>query len=354
MVRSADPSRRGAVAMIPADDFRLFVSSRLGCEPPPRIEPGRFVRFPTSGKRDDDAGYAKLFADGRGGIVGDFRTGAYHVWQAKPERPLTEGERLAWRERIERERREAVTEREREEKEAAQRAVGIWNSAPPAPADHDYLAAKRIEPHGVRVYRGPLAAAGMRCDGALIVPVRNLAGEIQTLEFIALDGQKRFLPRGRKSGGYYSIGKVRDVLCIAEGFATGASVQEATGHAVAVAFDAGNLEAVARALRAQYPQAKIVIAGDNDASGTGQRAAEAAARAVGGLIATPAPGKDWNDVHREQGAEAVARALANARAPVAAKALADHQAPIVALEIGELLQREFPPMESLLSPWLRR
>src|SRR5689334_13459647 len=28
--------------------------------------------------------------------------------------------------------------------------------------------------------------------------------------------------------------------------------------------------------------------------------------------------------------------------------------PIVALEIGELLSRQFPPMEEILSPWLRK
>ena len=41
----------------------------------------------------------------------------------------------------------------------------------------------------------------------------------------------------------------RAELVICEGFATGASIHEATGHAVAVAFNAGNLQAVAVALR---------------------------------------------------------------------------------------------------------
>jgi putative DNA primase/helicase len=210
--------------------------------------------------------------------------------------------------------------RQRDEKEAAERAGTIWTKAQPAPADHRYLAAKRVQAHGLRLYRGPLAVNDMRCDGALIVPVRNGAGELQTLEFISPMGEKRFLPGGRKAGGYYSIGKPADVLCVAEGFATAASVHEATGHAVAVAFDAGNLESVARALRDKFPRTLIVIAADNDASGTGQTKAEAAARAVGGLIALPAEkGRDWNDIRREHGAEAVRRGVAGARHPEAAE-----------------------------------
>jgi putative DNA primase/helicase len=353
--------------MSAASDFSAFIVSRLGCDPPPRIEPGRFVRFATSGKRDDDAGYCKLFPDGTGGIAGDFRSGAYHVWQTKRERSESDAERRAWQERIERERREAEALRQREAKDAVERAKAIWAKAQPAPSDHPYLAAKAVKAHGLRLYRGPLAVNGMRCDGAMIVPIRNAAGEIQTLEFISPQGEKRFLPGGRKSGGYYAIGAAADVLYVAEGFATGASVHEASGQAVAVAFDAGNLEPVAGALRQKFPKARIVIAADNDASGTGQAKAEEAARAIGGLIALPesgSGGKDWNDVHRERGPQAVQRALAHARAPamveakgsapMAPAAFAEDRAPIVALEIGELLQRQFPPMEALLAPWLRK
>jgi putative DNA primase/helicase len=47
-------------------------------------------------------------------------------------------------------------------------------------------------------------------------------------------------------------GASRTALLLAEGYAT-ASLHEATGHPVAVAFDAGNLVHVAKALRALYP-----------------------------------------------------------------------------------------------------
>ena len=51
------------------------------------------------------------------------------------------------------------------------------------------------------------------------------------------------------SGCYLLIGKPDGALCIVEGYATGASIREAAGYAVAVAFNAGNLLPVARTLR---------------------------------------------------------------------------------------------------------
>jgi putative DNA primase/helicase len=108
--------------------------------------------------------------------------------------------------------------------------------AAPATGEHPYLKRKRIAPHGLRV----------DTDGRLIVPVRDRKGDIQSLQFITGDGVNRFLPGGHVAGNYYAIGSPGETLCVAEGFATAATIHEATGQAVAVAFNAGNLEAVAR------------------------------------------------------------------------------------------------------------
>src|SRR5213075_3124403 len=137
-------------------------------------------------------------------------------------------------------------------------AARIWREAKPADDSHPYLVAKGIKPHGLRVYRGPMALNAMKCDGALIVPARRAAGELVSLSFVAPNGEKRYLNGPRAPGCYFSIGKVDGALCIAEGYATGASIHEATGLPVAVAFDAGNLVAVARELRAKFPAARLI------------------------------------------------------------------------------------------------
>src|SRR5690349_21582892 len=93
--------------------FREYISS-LGFEPPSVIEPGRWFRFSTNGKRGDTAGSGRLFPDCEGGIVFDWRSGECQTWQAKRERPRDEAEMRAMQQRIEKNRLEAQEERERE------------------------------------------------------------------------------------------------------------------------------------------------------------------------------------------------------------------------------------------------
>ena len=81
---------------------------------------------------------------------------------------------------------------------------------------------------------------------------------------LATDGTKRYLTGGRVAGCYFSIGKPGERICIAEGYATGASIHEATGCAVAVAFDCGNLRAVAEAIKAKCADATLILCADDD------------------------------------------------------------------------------------------
>ena len=278
-----------------------------GLTPPPEITAdGKLHRFSSSGKRGDDSGWFVLHVDGVvAGAFGDWRSGLSQTWRAKSSRSLSPTERTAQREWIATARRAREAEEARTQATAAERAATIWASAGPARADHPYLVRKRVKPHGLRVHRG-----------ALVVPMRDAAGALHSLQFIGAEGDKRFLSGGRVAACYYGLGRAPrsgEQLIVGEGFATAASISESTGGAVVVAFNAGNLEPVARALRGKYPEARIVIAADNDESGTGQRAAQAAARAVGAIVATPpTAGDDFNDVHRELGAASVCRILETA------------------------------------------
>ena len=151
----------------------------------------------------------------------------------------------------------------------------------------------------------------------------KLNGKITSLQFINCDGEKRFLSGGEKGG--YLIGKIEagKPIYIAEGFATGASIHEATGHAVVVAFDAGNLRKIADALRAKYPDAVIVLCADDDyqtEGNPGLTKATEAARSVGALLAIPdfganRPDKatDFNDMVSLTGLESVKLAIASAK-----------------------------------------
>jgi putative DNA primase/helicase len=292
-----------------ADEIRA-----AGLTPPDTIEPGKFHRFPGIGKRNGNkAGWCKLFADGIGGTFGDFSQDFAADWQAKRESPLTLAEREGFRQQVEKARAEADAERTRRQAEARELAGRRFNEAHPADAAHPYLVRKGVKSHGLK-----------QEDELLLVPMRDGDG-LHSLQTIDARGEKRFLPGGRVAGCYHSFGTPAATVCIAEGYATGASIHEATDFPVAVALFAGNLEAVARTLRARMPDVRIIVCADDDAATTGNPGltkAHAAARAADGLVAVPDFGADrpegatdFNDLAAHLGAEAVREAVERARAP---------------------------------------
>jgi len=198
--------------------------------------------------------------------------------------------------------------------QAAERARTLWDAATEAPADHPYLRRKGVQPHGLRV-------GG---DGWLLVPLRDAEGALWNVQRIApaapADGgpDKLFLKGGRVAGLWHLLGGLAgaDAVLVAEGYATAASLHEATGRPVAVAFNAGAVKAVAKAMRQQAPGALVVVCGDDDAAtqqrtgkNPGADAAQAAARLVRGLavlpVGLPEGGSDFNDLHQHVGLDAV-------------------------------------------------
>ncbi|MCZ4315638.1 DUF3987 domain-containing protein [Comamonadaceae bacterium G21597-S1] len=163
----------------------------------------------------------------------------------------------------------------------------------------------------------------------MVVPVRDAAGDLHGLQFIGVGGTKRFLKGAAVQGHYCLIGEARSdgqgTVCITEGFATGSSVHAATGHPVAVAFHAGNLAAVARAIRDRYPKADILLCADDDRDTPGNPGlthARQAALAVGGRLAIPefeperpVGASDFNDLHRHRGLSEVLTAVQAATVP---------------------------------------
>ena len=154
-------------------------------------------------------------------------------------RQLAEAEQQELVRRVE-EARIKHEEEARARAEAARRKAGqIWEQGSPASADHPYLARKGAKPRGLRVSN----------YGRLLVPMYDADGRLVNLQFIDDSGAKWFLVGGRVKGCFLRIKGSFDMLVIAEGFATGASIYEAIGCCVAVAFNAGNLLEVAMAAR---------------------------------------------------------------------------------------------------------
>lgn len=314
--------------------FREAIRSS-GLVPPDTIEPGKLHRFPSNGKRGDDAGWCKLFPDMGGGIYGDHRTGLYEVWQAKRERPLAPAEYEAFRQHCEQERQAREAEESRRHVEAALKAAAIWKAADPAAEDHPYLSRKGVKPVATlrEIPAGRLSnllgytpkSKGETLAGRVLIAPVKVGGKVSTAELIDETGRKSAVYGGMKTGGYWATQPLPDdldTLLIGEGVATVLSASEATGfHAIAT-LSSGNLEAVAVAMRGKYPAARLVILGD---LGNGQEKAEFAANAVSGFLALPQFGEDelihgkapsdFNDLAALNGPESVKRAIEGAKQP---------------------------------------
>ncbi len=141
----------------------------------------------------------------------------------------------------------------------------------------------------------------------LLVPL-IYEGVLVNLQRIGPDGKKRFLSGGRITGCYSPLGGISPgkPLYVCEGWATGATIHESTGAAVACAMTCGNLLAVGLHLQRRYPDAVLIVAGDDDRQtegNPGKTAAIKAAAALGcGLVLPPWPDdapltlSDFNDL----------------------------------------------------------
>ena len=86
-------------------------------------------------------------------------------------------------------------------------------------------------------------------------------------------------------------------LYVVEGFATAATINEATGRPCVAAYSASNIVPVVATLRKTYgPAQEIVIVADHDAHGVGKKFADEAASKHGAtVILPPIEGMDAND-----------------------------------------------------------
>jgi putative DNA primase/helicase len=220
-------------------------------------------------------------------------------WSLHSENKLTAAEQGELKQRREKERRERELEEAKRHEEAAGKASAVLKTSAEATADHPYLKRKGIKsPFGLRF-----------CGDRLVMPLHDEEGQVHSLQYISGDGSKRFLAGGRKRGLFYAIGEIepQGEVFIGEGFATMASVHEATGKPATVALDCGNLKPVAEALRKKYPQTAFIICADDDfrtEGNPGRKAAAEAAEAIGGKVAIPVfsgdrhdKATDFNDLH---------------------------------------------------------
>ncbi|POA21599.1 conjugal transfer protein TraC [Pseudomonas sp. FW300-N1A1] len=267
------------------------------------------------------------------GSFGDWRSGESQKIKVKTGRMTTE-EREVMRARQEDAKRRAAEIATNASRRAASRASGLFQRMPDR-GRSAYLDRKQIVGFGVRY--APRS-------GAVLVPMSNVRDQIVGLQVIFPEKQqdtgrdKSYWPYGMsKEGAFHLIGghpEPGEPVLVCEGYATGASLHMATSMAVAVAFDAGNLMVVSKAMRERFPGCPIILCRDDDwktkrpngsAWNPGEEKASNAATVVGGQVVAPVfsleredKWTDFNDLHCAEGLEAVRRQVLAVVKPPAA------------------------------------
>lgn len=267
------------------------------------------------------------------GSFGDWRTGDSNKIKVKPGR-MSQEERDVMRARQEDAKRRAAEVAANAARRAANRAAGLFKRMPEK-GRSAYLERKQII--GIRVRYAPRT-------GALLIPMTTARDQIVGLQVIYPEKQadtgrdKSYWPHGMsKEGAYHLIGphpEPGEPVLVCEGYATGASLHMATSFAVAIAFDAGNLSAVAKAMRERFPGRALIVCRDDDWKtkrpngepwNPGEEKGSNAALIVGGQVVGPIfsgereiKWTDFNDLHCAEGLDAVRRqVLAVVRPPAA-------------------------------------
>lgn len=332
---------------------------------------GQMHRVPVIGdkKGQRSGAYVGYTNEHPAGFIQNHLRGTKENWKSeRPTQSLSPQERARMMQESEDRRAERLAAQLVTYEKTATAIAERLEQMPAAVPQHPYLAAKGVLPMGLRQFDGgPIRVPPddpqpmpFGRKGDLVVPYCDADGKVWGAQCIGSDGRKS-LPKGaRLAGCFHMIGDLNGAraVTIAEGFSTAATIHQATGLPVAVAFNANNLRAVAEAIKERHPDVIQLIAGDNDhrrelegRPNVGKEKAEEAARQVGAVAISPKfeaheQGSDWNDFGAIHGEAAL---LAEFR-----RALAIAQRKETAVEIqqerGQRLEQSLSPSLAVGSP----
>lgn len=253
----APPQPKGEVEI--QSEFAVFCETHgLILDGLPEMD-GKWHGTPVSTSRNTKAKKGRYIferdADGGAhGYVINNDTGASESWQLKGEM-LSEQDREQARVLLEENRRQREQQQQEERLAVSVACTERWNRLGPADDAHGYLVKKQVKGHGLR-----------QEGDKLVTPIRDEKGTIWSLQFINPHGDKLYVSGGVKASNFHVLGdldKGKTVL-FAEGYATCASLHEATGLPVVEVFDASNIEPVVAALGARLRGKDKIICGDDD------------------------------------------------------------------------------------------
>lgn len=248
-------------------------------------------------KKGAQSGAYKAYLDGRpSGWYRDYRSAdnSPTTWTFSRAENIDPLARLHLKASAQQNRDEKERKLQQQYNKQAGYARSYLNGLPQATA-HEYLTRK-----GIR------AAPGVRLNNKneLVIPFSNGRGEIRSYQRIPVTGGKdaRILKGSEKSGNWFAFGTPENgrPLLFAEGYATAASLHEATGLPVLMTIDADNMINVAKNARKIWTDSPFVFCADNDHQrkiNKGVSSAKKAAASTHGEVIIPV----FTEAERAQG-----------------------------------------------------
>jgi len=288
-------------------DFRKTMANAGLSHPGEIVDDGKIHRFNSGDEQGNTCWYVLYRPDPiPAGAFGCWRRNISEKWHDKKVASETSKEdyKSLQKKFADADAKRDTDERERHERKSKE-INALISKLKPASKDHLYLQSKKVSSCGQLMDDG---------EGSLMMPLTDINGKVWTYQTIDAFGDKLFAPGGRIKGCMFIMGDMAEgPIIICEGYATGASIHEATGWPVVCAMNCGNLKPVAISVRGKYQDRTIVIAADDDRKTPGNPGltkAKEAAETIRGIIAVPDlsmldTGSDFNDLACHSGVQSI-------------------------------------------------
>lgn len=281
-------------------DFILFARAHGVDIDPARLHPADKIRRTGTIDKPKSKNGAYWWDGVRGWVFNWAQEARVQWFSDASANPWTEADKAAWKAK----RQAMQSTQDSEHRKAAGIAAEMMRAA--TPGLHDYLHRKGF----------PDAQGFIAADGALLVPMRSLSGDLQGVQVIRwVESERQFTkkmqPGMKARGALFRMGdKTAPEAFLCEGYATGLSIHAALRSvglraSVMVCFSANNMELVASQIKCRG-----YVFADNDKSETGEKSAQATGLPY---CMSPVAGEDANDMHLRAGLMSVCQLLMEVR-----------------------------------------
>ena len=247
-------------------------------------------------------------------VYGNWRNGTTFKWSNIDTNKLTSKERIELKANIEYNINRSKKERSKRHDEVAKDCEERFKGAKEC-VHHKYLENKKIKNYGLKTIKD-----------SLVVPLYSTKSvkhqKLRSLQYISAKGDKRFVSASEVKGSVFILGfswsewQDLEKVIVVEGISTMFSIYEATKIPCVCTFSANFGLTALKELR-KFTKAQFIICYDNDSNNVGNMKSEEIASALNNcLVRLPSIIGDYNDLHQQQGLDAVRNEILDSGLPL--------------------------------------